>query len=428
RLARARNTTPNIVLQAAWARLLGALTGGRDIVFGATVSGRPADLPGSESAVGMFINTVPVRARTTATTTAAELIDALRDAHHDGMDHQFMALADIQRAAGHQRLFDTVFVYENYPLKASGGQLDSDGLGVRITSSREFTHYPIALQAWPGRQLRLRLEYRTDVVDRQAAERILTWLETLVAAMAADADRPLSTIDVLDGDELARLDVLGNRPALSERTAAVTVPELFAEQVRQRPDDVAVVFEGRSWTYHDLDRASTELARLLAGRGVGADDVVALLLPRSEHTVTAVLAVLKLGAAYLPIDAHTPDERLAFVLGDAAPTAVVTTAELSERLRGHDVTVVDVAEPAHGARPAGGHPADGGFPAPDPDRVAYLIYTSGTTGTPKGVAVTHANVTQLFTTSSRTSELSPGQVWSQFHSYVFDVSVWEMWG
>ncbi|NDZ99366.1 amino acid adenylation domain-containing protein, partial [Streptomyces sp. SID10116] len=246
--------------------------------------------------------------------------------------------------------------------------------------------------------------------------------------MAADADRPLSTIDVLDGDELARLDVLGNRPALSERTAAVTVPELFAEQVRQRPDDVAVVFEGRSWTYHDLDRASTELARLLAGRGVGADDVVALLLPRSEHTVTAVLAVLKLGAAYLPIDAHTPDERLAFVLGDAAPTAVVTTAELSERLRGHDVTVVDVAEPAHGARPAGGHPADGGFPAPDPDRVAYLIYTSGTTGTPKGVAVTHANVTQLFTTSSRTSELSPGQVWSQFHSYVFDVSVWEMWG
>ncbi|MET8683179.1 amino acid adenylation domain-containing protein [Streptomyces sp. NPDC004732] len=434
RLARARNTTMNIVLQAAWARLLGVLTGGQDIVFGTTVSGRPADLPGSESAVGMFINTVPVRARTTLSTTAAELIGTLRDAHHDGMEHQFMALADIQRAAGHQRLFDAIFVYENYPLKASGGQLDSDGLGIRIASSREFTHYPLALQAWPGRQLRLRLEYRTDVFDERTAARILAWLETLVTAMAADADRPLATIDVLDADELARLDVLGNRPVLSERSAvlpdsepeqaaAVSVPALFAEQVRQRPDDVAVVFEGRSWTYHELDEASTDLARVLSWRGVGADDVVALLLPRSEHTVTAVLAVLKLGAAYLPLDVNTPDERLAFVLRDAGPAAVVTTAKLSERLRGHDVTVVDVAEPAGENRPVGGD-----FPAPDADRIAYLIYTSGTTGTPKGVAVTHANVTQLFTTSSRTSELSPGQVWSLFHSYVFDVSVWEMWG
>ncbi|MGA4843958.1 amino acid adenylation domain-containing protein [Streptomyces sp. G45] len=422
RLARARNTTLNIVLQAAWARLLGALTGAQDVVFGTTVSGRPADLPGSESAVGMFINTLPVRARMTAGTTAADLIDALRDAYHDGLDHQFVSLADIQRAAGHQRLFDTLFVYENYPLEASRGQLDSDGLGVRIASSREFTHYPLTLQAWPGHQLRLRLEYRTDIHDERAAQRILARLETLVTAMAADADRPLATLDVLGGDESARLDALGNREVLTRPQAAPSIPALFAEQVRQRPEAVAVVFEGRSWTYRELDEASARLAHLLASRGVTAGDVVALLLPRSQHTVVAILAALKLGAAYLPIDVHHPDERIAFVLADAAPAAVVTTGTLARRAHGHDVTVVDVEDPALAQQPTAA------LPAPDADRVAYVIYTSGTTGTPKGVAVTHANVTQLFTASARPSELAPGQVWSLFHSYVFDVSVWEMWG
>ncbi|MFE1774099.1 amino acid adenylation domain-containing protein [Streptomyces sp. NPDC059008] len=422
RLARSRNTTLNIVLQAAWARLLGALTGGQDIVFGTTVSGRPADLPGSEAAVGMFINTIPVRARMTAGTTTAELIGTLRDAYHDGLDHQFMALADVQRAAGHQRLFDAIFVYENYPLEASGGQLDTAELGIRIASSREFTHYPIALQAWPGRQLRLRLEYRTDVFDEAAAERIVARLETLVTAMAADADRPLASLDVLDEGERAQLDVLGNRAVLSESVAGTSIPELFGAQVRRTPDAVAVVFEDRSWTYRELDEASSRLAHLLARRGVGAGDVVALLLPRSEHTLTAILAVLKLGAAYLPIDVNNPDERVAFVLDDAAPVAVVTTEALSDRLHGHGVAVVDVEDPALGDQPSQA------LPFPGADGIAYLIYTSGTTGTPKGVAVTHANVTQLFAASPRKSELAPGQVWSLFHSYVFDVSVWEMWG
>ncbi|MGX1955919.1 amino acid adenylation domain-containing protein [Streptomyces anulatus] len=422
RLARSQDTTPNIVLQAAWSRLLGLLAGSGDIVFGTTVSGRPADLPGSGSAVGMFINTIPVRARTTATTTAAELIGTLRDTYHDGLDHQFLSLADIQRAAGHQRLFDSIFVYENYPLESSGGRLDTGGLGVRIASSREFTHYPLALQAWPGDRLRLRLEYRTDVFDERTAGRIMTWLRALVAAMAADPNRPLTTIEVLDTDALARLDVLGNRSALFDDRAGASVPALFTEQVRQRPDDVAVVSGDERWTYREVDDRSTRLAHLLAGHGVAAGDVVALLLPRSVETVTAVLAVLKLGAAYLPIDVNTPAERLAFVLEDARPAAVVTTGALSGRLHGHDVTVVDVADPEGARQPLAA------LPAPDADRIAYLIYTSGTTGTPKGVAVTHTNVTQLFILSGRTDELAPGQVWSLFHSYVFDVSVWEMWG
>ncbi|MFD5683452.1 non-ribosomal peptide synthetase [Streptomyces bacillaris] len=422
RLARSQDTTPNIVLQAAWSRLLGLLTGSGDVVFGTTVSGRPAELPGSESAVGMFINTIPVRARTSATTTAAELIATLRDHYHDGLDHQFLSLAEIQRTAGHRRLFDSILVYENYPLEASGGRLDTGELGVRIASSREFTHYPLALQAWPGDRLRLRLEYRTDVFDERAAGRIMTWLRTLVVSMAAEPDRPLTTIDVLDTAEQARLDVLGNRSVLFDERAGASVPALFTEQVRHRPDDVAVVSGDERWTYREVDERSTRLAHLLAGHGVAAGDVVALLLPRSAETVTAVLAVLKLGAAYLPLDVNTPAERMAFVLDDAGPVAVVTTGSLSDRLRGHDVTVVDVADPEGARLPLAA------LPAPDADRIAYLIYTSGTTGTPKGVAVTHANVTQLFTLSGRTDELTSGQVWSLFHSYVFDVSVWEMWG
>ena len=194
---------------------------------------------------------------------------------------------------------------------------------------------------------------------------------------------------------------------------------LFAEQVAHAPEAVALVCGERSWTYRELDEAANRLAHLLVGQGVGPGQCVALLFSRCAEAIVAILAVLKTGAAYLPIDPMVPAARMQFMLADAAPIAAITTAGLADRLDGCDLLVIDVDDPRIDSYPCTG------LPAPAADDIVYLIYTSGTTGVPKGVAVTHHNVTQLM--ASLDAGLPRQGVWPQCHSYAFDVSVWEIW-
>ncbi len=170
-----------------------------------------------------------------------------------------------------------------------------------------------------------------------------------------------------------------------------------------------------SWTYREVEEAANRLAHLLAGQGVGPGGCVALLFCRSAEAVVAILAVLKTGAAYLPIDPALPAARIAFMLDDAAPMAAITTTGLRPRLDGCELPVIDVEDPRIPSYPGTG------LPGPAPEDIAYLIYTSGTTGVPKGVAITHHNVTQLWG-SLDPGLAAPGQVWSQWHSYSFDIS------
>jgi len=246
-------------------------------------------------------------------------------------------------------------------------------------------------------------------------------LERVLVAMTDDPTRRLSSVDLLDEGEHARLDEIGNRAVLTQPVITpVSIPVLFAERVARTPDAVAVTFEGRSITYREVEEGANRLAHLLAGHGVGPGEHVALLLERSAQAVIAILAVLKTGAAYLPIDPGLPAARIGFMLDDAAPIAAITTADLRSRLDGHDVVVIDVNDPRIQAYPCTAPPA------PDPDDIAYLIYTSGTTGAPKGVATTHHNVTQLL--EALDAYLPAAGVWTQWHSYAFDASVWEIWG
>jgi amino acid adenylation domain-containing protein len=419
-LACAQQTTINTVLHCAFAQLLIGMTGRPDVVFGTTVSGRSAELPGAESMVGLLINTVPVRASITAATTTADLLDQLHRAHNHTFEHQHLALSDIHRITGQERLFDTVFVYENYPIDTAAGS-GVDGLAVTEFTHREYNHYPLAIQALPGTELGLRVEYDTEVFDEADIDTLFKRFIRVLAVMTADPNRPLSSIDVLDPVEHARLDEIGNRPALTQPAPApVSIPELFAAQVVRAPEAVAISFGELSLTYRQLNRAANQLAHLLTAHGAAPGERVAMLLSRSAQAVVAILAVLKTGAAYLPIDPALPDKRVRFMLDDAAPIIAITTAELRPRLDGRALTVIDADEPAIDTQP------DTAPPPPDPHDIAYLIYTSGTTGVPKGVAITHHNVTQML--EALDVELSPGQVWSQWHSLAFDVSVCEIWG
>ena len=418
-LARTQHTTVNTVLQGAWAQLLTLLTGQHDVAFGTTVSGRPAEVADAESMVGLFINTVPVRAHFTAATTTADLLEQLQAAHNHTLEHQHLGLNEIHRSTGHGQLFDTAFVYENYPIDADALGADQE-LAIADIANREYNHYPLTVQAVPGRELILRVEYDADVFDPVAVDAMIERLQRVLAAMTVDPLRPLSSVDVLDRVERARLDGMGNRAALTATPSAPSIPGLFAEQVARSPEAVALTGQGRAMTYRELDESANRLAHLLAGRGAGPGQCVALLLPRSVEAVVAILAVLKAGAAYLPIDPAAPAVRTNFMLADAAPVVAITTAEFTQVLDGSDLPVVDVADPAVDSHPSTGSPA------PTPADIAYLIYTSGTTGVPKGVAISHGNVTQLL--ASLDAGLPSAGVWPLCHSLAFDVSVWEIFG
>ncbi|WP_142281571.1 non-ribosomal peptide synthetase, partial [Mycobacterium kyorinense] len=420
-LARSCHTTVNTVLQAALAQLLCWLTGQHDVAFGAAVSGRPAELVGADSMVGLFINTVPVRARITATTTTTDLLEQLQKIHNDTLEHQHLALNEIHRLTGRDKLFDTVFAYENYPL--DGAALAGNELGIGDISVREYTHYPLTVQALPGREIGFRVAYDTDVLEADTIASLIGRFEQLLAAMAAEPTRRLSSIDLLDAAEHARLDDVGHRAELTRPPSTPrSLPALFTAQVARTPDTVAITCAGRSLTYRELDQAANRLAHLLAGHGAGPGQTVALLFSRSTEAIVAMLAVLKTGAAYLPIDPALPPARIEFMVADAAPIAAVTTSGLADRLDGHALAVIDVDDPAVHTQ------ASTALPAPAPDDIAHIIYTSGTTGAPKGVAVTHHNVARLFDSLDAGIELEPGQVWTQCHSYAFDFSVWEIWG
>ncbi|WP_459973885.1 amino acid adenylation domain-containing protein, partial [Mycobacterium sp. MUNTM1] len=419
-LARSSRTTVSTVLQGAWAQLLTWLTGQHDVAFGTAVSGRPTELPGADAMVGLLINTVPVRANIAAATTVADLLEQLQRVHAETLEHEHLALNEIHRVTGHDQLFDTLFLYENYPIDA-GALLGVQELTVTEFSSREFNHYPLSVVATPGHELSLRVEYDTEVFEASAVETLIERLRQVMAAMTADPAQRLSSIDLLDAAERERLDAWGNRAMLARRPRGqASIPAMFAAQVARAADAVAITCGERSWTYREVEESANRLAHLLAEQGAGPGQRVAVVIPRSAEAVMAIFAVLKTGAAYVPIDPGVPEARLQFVLGDAAPVAAVTTAEVRPRLDGFDGLIVDIDDPAVRTQPTTA------LPVPAPENIAYIIYTSGTTGTPKGVAIPHHNVTLLLETLD--AQLGLGQVWTQCHSLAFDFSVWEVFG
>jgi amino acid adenylation domain-containing protein len=268
-----------------------------------------------------------------------------------------------------------------------------------------------------------RVEFRTDVFDAASIEALIGRLQRVLVAVTADPGRPLSSVDLLDADEHARLDRWGNRVALSlPAPPPVSIPVVWAAQVARTPAVVALICGECSWTYREVEEAANRLAHLLSGYGAGPGTCVALLSERSAQAVIAILAVLKTGAAYLPLDPGLPGARLEFMVGDAAPVAAITTAGLRARLDGQRLPVIDVADLLIQDYPCTA------LPAPAADDIAYIIYTSGTTGAPKGVAITHHNLTQLIMCLDGGLPEPSEQVWSQWHSYAFDFSVWEIWG
>ncbi|MEV0634720.1 amino acid adenylation domain-containing protein [Streptomyces sp. NPDC050619] len=407
--ARSLGVTLNTLVQAAWGVLLGRLTDRTDVVFGQTVTVRPPELPNIASMVGLCINTVPTRVRWAEDGTVADLLAALRDRHSALLPHQHLGLADIKRVTGGGELFDTLLAFENHQTSADPG-----GTPVTPLGGHDATHYPLTLAVLPGRRLALRLSYRPDLYDSVRARALLDRFAVVMEGFVADPSRPVSEVGVLLAGEWERLLTL-SRGAESSASVA-TLHGLVAAQAVRTPGACAVVCDGAEMSYEELVSRAERLARVLVGRGAGPESLVAVALPRSVDAVVALLAVLRAGAAYVPLDPASPAERVAFLLGDTRPVCVMTQA-------GVELPEVDVPLVEVGAEPG---VDDVELPAPDGRGAAYVIYTSGSTGRPKGVVVEHASAVNLvrWAVAEFGADALARTVCST--SFTFDVSVFEL--
>ncbi|MFB7391478.1 amino acid adenylation domain-containing protein [Streptomyces sp. NPDC056191] len=434
--ARTRGLTLSSVFHGVWGLLLGALTGGRDVVFGTTVSGRTTEVAGLDSAVGLFINTVPARVTLRPEETLTELLRRVQDEHAALLDHQHLGLADIQRIAGGGELFDTLVVFENHP----GGRGGHDTGEPLVTGAEVFdaVHYPLALVVEPTADgLLLRFKHHAARLDQVAVAVLANRFTALLRTVVAEPDRLVARTDLLSGRERAHLTELN---ATAHPVPEATLTSLFADRAARTPHAPAVVFDDTTLGYAELDRRAEALARRLRERGAGPEQYVAVAVPRSAELMVALLGVLKAGAAYLPVDLDYPADRVAFMLADSGARLVVTTEESAGRLPAvpdlHHVVVgaapaAEEPRAPEGQTPEDGTPAahtpEGGAPgrAACPDHPAYLIYTSGSTGRPKGVAVTHRAIVNRLAWMQGAYGLTADDRVLQKTPSSFDVSVWE---
>ncbi|MEG8279131.1 non-ribosomal peptide synthetase [Streptomyces sp. AHA2] len=410
----------SVAVHTAWALTLGGVLHRDDVVFGSTVSGRDADLPGIRDMVGLFINTVPVRARWTRSTTAGELLAAVRDHQARVLPHQHVSLAGIGRQAGTGPLFDTLVVFD-VATDVTALRRPGDTLTITEVVNEGAPHYPLTLVAEraPDGRPRFNLVYDGAFLREATARSLLHTFTRTLTGLLTRPDAPAHRL-TREG---------GRRPA---PVAPATLDALFDAAARRDPDATAVTQCGldggtRTVTYGELARMKDELAASLRAAGVGPGKRVAVAVPRSVEQVVALVATVAAGGAYVPLDVAYPDERLEYILTDAAPQVVLVDREHRDRVT---TLLSGTGVPARVLVQGETPPAAGTAPGPAPDwrDPAYVIYTSGSTGRPKGVVVPHSSVVTLLARTRPDMDFGPDDVWVQFHSFSFDFAVWELWG
>ncbi|MBE8524590.1 amino acid adenylation domain-containing protein, partial [Amycolatopsis sp. H6(2020)] len=428
-LAQDNDATLFMVLQAGLATLLSRLGAGTDIPLGSPIAGRLDDA--LDNLIGFFVNTLVLRIDLDGNPTFRDVITRSRTTDltaYTNQDTPFEHLVEKlnpERNTARNPLFQVMLALQSAPI----GTVSLPGLTVTsdLTGSGAAKFdlaFTVAEQhGSDGSPAGIRgyVEYSTDLFDAPTVRRILDRFELLLTAAVADPDTRVGELDILTTAERAAVRV-PHTGAFAPRT----FPDLFEEQVARTPDKIAAIFDGARVTYRDLSARANRLARTLAARGIGPGRFVALLLPRSADLVVAMLAVLKAGAAYLPLDTRYPQARIHAMLADAAPALVLTFAELAPGI--DDVLVLD--DPAGLAeieRYADGDLTDADRIAPlTPAHPAYVIYTSGSTGRPKGVVVSHRGVVPLVRTQVTALEVGPGSRVLQFASPSFDAAFWEL--
>jgi amino acid adenylation domain-containing protein len=426
-LARRHHLTLSTLVQGAWAILLSRYSGERDVAFGATVSGRPAELPDVETMAGLFINTLPVRVQVPSDVPVVEWLQEFQAQLAEMRQYEYSSLVQIQDWSEVPKgtpLFESILVFENYPVDASPWEQDGS-LRIENVRSIEQTNYPLTAISGPGETLPLKMSYDQRRFDADTIRRMLDHLATLLGGLASNPESCIASLPMLTHAERQQLLVAWNTTDMAY-PASRCAHELFEAQANRTPGAIAVSFGKELYTYSELNRRANQLAHYLRRRGVGPETMVGLHVERSLEMVIGFLGILKAGAAYLPLDPTYPPERLAFMLEDAQVPILLTRQHVLEHLPDpllptpYSLILLDTDWETI-AQESEENPRSGATL----ENTIYVIYTSGSTGRPKGVMVPHRALVNHAMAMIEAFGLGQSDRLLQFLSLSFDASAEE---
>ncbi|WP_395607828.1 non-ribosomal peptide synthase/polyketide synthase [Pseudomonas sp. B22129] len=408
--------TPNTLIQATWLLLLQRYTGQDTVCFGATVAGRPASLPGSEDMLGLFINTLPIIQTPQPQMPVTQWLQALQAYNLEVRDHEHASLADVQRWSGQggQPLFDSILVFENYPVDERLQEAGRGHLNFGDVSSRDVTNFAMDLAIDLGDTLKIEFLYLRNRFTEAATAQIRRSFETLLLELLNNAQANVGSLNMLaDAEQQSLLQ----RNVLCPVTAPrAHLAQVIRQHALDRPDAVAVVCDGIELSYAELDARANRLAHYLMAQGIGAEMFVGVALERSVDVIVAFYAVMKTGAAYVPLDIDYPQDRVQWIVEDSAMSVLISQHALRSRFEGVGcATLVELDR-----LPLSDWPATCPQPEVHDDNLAYLIYTSGSTGKPKGVAVAHGQIRMHCQAIAERYEMDSSTRELLFMSFAFD--------
>mgnify|MGYP006277890017 CR=1 FL=1 len=416
--------TLNTLVQAVWSLVLSRYSNEREVVFGATVSGRPPELPGADMMLGLFINTLPVRVTVDPKQPLLQWLKELQAGGAESRRFEYSSLVQIKKwlgLPGDRSLFDSILVFESYPTDDSAAQQQRS---VTLSQEEHFsrTNFPLTFVCSPGKPIGFEIAYECDRFSERAIARMLEHVELALDHFVAHADQPLDDFLLLTEEETENLFRHWNGPVMpfpEDKTAH----GVFEDIVRQYPDHIALYFQGHTLTYRELNERANQMARYVKQRGVHDETLVAICMDRSLDMIVALLGVLKAGGAYVPIDPNYPQERIDYMLQDSGVSLLLTQAALPERFTTFPGQLIAVDD--EWQQIAAQDVANLNLNVL-PQQLAYIIYTSGSTGKPKGTQLQHQGLINFIQAEAKAFDATSESQILQFASFSFDASVGEI--
>ncbi|NJD01334.1 MAG: amino acid adenylation domain-containing protein [Ruminiclostridium sp.] len=418
-LAQKNNITLNTVIHTIWGVMLAKYNRTNDVVFGVVVSGRPSEIDGINSMVGLFINTIPIRVQYSKDTRLNDLLKQVQESAINSEKYQYIDLAEIQ-AITKQNIINHILVFENYPIADAINEIGDDGFKIEKTDVFEQTNYDLNILIVPKSYMEFHFDFNSNIYSQDFIERLTKHLQCLILNILKNADSAISDIDILLEEEKNKILYEFNNTECNYPANKV-IHELFMEQAKKYSENTALLFNGKAMSYSELDNKSSKLALYLRSKGVGRNKCIGLMMHRSFEMMIGILAILKAGGVYVPIDPIIPFERQKYILEDCGAQVVLTERTLWNVDLGVGVEVVfqdneELFSCCNGEVKNINEPND----------LVYIIYTSGSTGEPKGVAIEHCSLMNRINWMNKAYPITPDDIIMQKTSISFDVSIWEL--